>query len=70
MLLRQSNQELHHLLGKGDGMAVLYAQCLYETFGKSFSKERSSPLLIFVKKCIWVLPPQVSLEYKLEVCDF
>lgn len=70
MLLRENSQESYHLLGKGDGMAILYAQCLYEILGKSYSKERSSPLFIGVKKHVWVLSPQVSLEYILEVCDF
>lgn len=69
MLLRENSQEFH-LLEKGDGMAILDAQCLYEVLGKSYSKEKSSPLLVRVKKHIWVLPPQVSLEHVLEVCDF
>lgn len=29
VLLRQNSQKSYHLLGKGDGMAILYAQCLY-----------------------------------------
>lgn len=70
MLLRQNSQELFHLFGTGDGVAVLYAQHLSEILGKSYSKERSSALLICVKKHIWMLLPQVSLEYVLEVCNF